>query len=198
MKEIIRFCRMPQARTLNPKELRKALDHVATRPHATRNRMALLLTHWAGMRVGEVAALRWCDVIAQDGQVKPEIRLSAAQTKGEQARTVFVSDRLRKELAAYARSQGIQAGERPLLRTQKRDGFSANTLAQTINCIYRRAGLDGASSHSGRRSFITTLAHKGVSVRVLASLAGHRSISTTQRYIDVNDDQKRAAVELMG
>lgn len=189
---------MPQARTLTLKELRKALDHVATRPHAARNRIALLLTHWAGMRVGEVAALRWSDVIAQDHSVKVEIRLSAAQTKGEQARTVFVSDRLRKELAAYQHSQGMQLSERALLRTQKRDGFSANTLAQTINQIYRRAGLDGASSHSGRRSFITTLAHKGVSVRVLASLAGHRSISTTQRYIDVNDDQKRAAVELIG
>jgi integrase/recombinase XerD len=160
--------------------------------------MALLLTHWAGMRVGEVAALRWSDVIAQDAQVKPEIRLSAAQTKGQQPRTVFVSERLRKELAAYTRSQGIIVPDRPLLRTQKRDGFSANTLSQTINHIYRAAGLDGASSHSGRRSFITTLAHKGVGVRVLASLAGHRSISTTQRYIDVNDDQKRAAVELMG
>ncbi|WP_439552518.1 tyrosine-type recombinase/integrase [Falsiroseomonas sp.] len=189
---------MSQARTLSPRELRKALDHVATRAHATRNRISLLLTHWAGMRVGEVAALRWSDVIAQDGSVKPEIRLSAAQTKGHQPRTVFVSDRLRKELAAYTRSQGIIVPDRPLLRTQKRDGFSANTLAQTINHIYCAAGLDGASSHSGRRSFITTLAHKGVGVRVLASLAGHRSISTTQRYIDVNDDQKRAAVELMG
>ncbi len=190
---------MPQARTLNPKELRKALDHVATRPHAARNRMALLLTHWAGMRVGEVAALRWSDVIAQDGSVKSEIRLRASQTKGQQARTVFLSDRLRKELAAYARSQGSQQQpDRALLRSQKRDSFSANTLAQTINTIYRKAGLDGASSHSGRRSFITTLAHKGVGVRVLASLAGHRSISTTQRYIDVNDDQKRAAVELVG
>jgi integrase/recombinase XerD len=198
MKENIRFCAMSQARTLNAKELRKALDHVASRPHAARNRISLLLTHWAGMRVGEVAALRWMDVIAQDESVKTEIRLSAAQTKGQQPRTVFVSDRLRKEIQIYARSQGTQSPERPLLRTQKRDGFSANTLAQTINHIYRAAGLDGASSHSGRRSFITTLAHKGVGVRVLASLAGHRSISTTQRYIDVNDDQKRAAVELMG
>ena len=189
---------MPQARTLTQHELRKALDHVATRSHAARNRLALLLTHWAGMRVGEVASLRWRDVIAADGSIKPEIRLSAEQTKGDQCRTVFLSERLRKEIAAYQRRVGITLSNHPVLRTQKRDGFSANTLAQTINTIYRRAGLDGASSHSGRRSFITTLASKGVGVRVLASLAGHRSISTTQRYIDVNDDHKRAAVELVG
>ncbi|MDI1344853.1 MAG: site-specific integrase [Pseudolabrys sp.] len=57
-------------------------------------------------------------------------------------------------------------------------------------------GLKGASSHSGRRTFISNLASKSVSVRVLAVLAGHASISTTQRYIDVNDTQLRNAVEL--
>ncbi|NDD12360.1 MAG: site-specific integrase, partial [Betaproteobacteria bacterium] len=55
----------------------------------------------------------------------------------------------------------------------------------------------GGSSHSGRRTFITTLANKGVSVRLLASLVRHSNISTTQRYIDVNDDMKRRAVELV-
>lgn len=57
--------------------------------------------------------------------------------------------------------------------------------------------MEGASSHSGRRSFITNLAAKGVGVRVLMALAGHRNISTTQAYIDVNDELQRAAVELL-
>lgn len=48
-----------------------------------------------------------------------------------------------------------------------------------------------------RRSSITNLAAKGIGVRVLASLAGHRSIAVTQKYIDVNDDMKRNAVELV-
>jgi integrase/recombinase XerD len=46
-------------------------------------------------------------------------------------------------------------------------------------------------------SFITGLAHKGVNVRVLAALAGHRNIATTQRYIELNDHVLRAAVELV-
>jgi site-specific recombinase XerD len=41
------------------------------------------------------------------------------------------------------------------------------------------------------------VASKGVGVRVLAELNGHRSIATTQRYIDVNDDMLRKAVELV-
>jgi integrase/recombinase XerD len=39
---------------------------------------------------------------------------------------------------------------------------------------------------------------QGIGVRGLATLAGHRSIATTHAYIDVNDDMKRAAVELVG
>jgi integrase/recombinase XerD len=189
---------MTQARTLNTRELRRALDYVATRKHAARNRLMLLLTHWAGMRVGEVAALLVSDVLNSDNSVRSEIRLEANQTKGKHARVVFVSDRLRKEIMTYCKSLDQLTQPQPLFPTQKRAQFSPNTLCHTLNAIYRDAGLVGASSHSGRRSFITTLASKGVGVRVLAALAGHRSIQTTQAYIDVNDDMKRAAVELVG
>ena len=79
---------------------------------------------------------------------------------------------------------------------KKGAAFSANTLCQLLIRIYEDCGLEGATSHSGRRSFITNLAAKGVGVRVLAELAAHASISTTQRYIDVNDEQMRRAVEL--
>lgn len=187
---------MPQAKTLTPKEVRRVLDSIASNPHPDRNRLMLLMTHWAGMRVGEVAALRVQDVRNPDGSVKQEIRLDAAQTKGKHTRVVFVSDRLRKEIGLYLKQIVAKIDDRPLFSTQKRAKFSANTLCQTMNAIYKRAGIDGATSHSGRRSFITTLASKGIGVRVLASLAGHRSIGTTQAYIDVNDEMKRAAVEL--
>jgi len=187
---------MPQAKTLTPRELRRVLDSIASNPHSARNRLMLLMTHWAGMRVGEVAALRLQDVCNDDGSAKQEIRLDATQTKGKHARVVFVSDRLRKEMSLYLKHIESREPDRPLFSTQKRSTFSANTLCQTMNAIYRRAGIAGATSHSGRRSFITTLASKGIGVRVLASIAGHRSIATTQAYIDVNDEMKRAAVEL--
>ena len=188
---------MSQARTFTPKELRHVLDHVATRPHAARNRLMLLLTHWAGMRVGEVASLLISDVLDDTGKVKPEIRLDRARTKRAHARSVFLNQRLRNEIATYCKSLTKLDPATPLFGTQKRAAFSANTLCHTLRVIYHDAGFAGASSHSGRRPFITTLASKGVGVRVLASLAGHKSIATTQLYIDVNDDMKRKAVELV-
>lgn len=187
---------MKQAKTLTPQELRQAIGQASMSRHAARDKAMLLLTHLAGMRVGEVAALCVGDVLDMDGNVKTELRLGAHQTKGNAARVVFISDRLQKVLAAYARTLRIRDASAPFFMTQKRTGFSANSLTQHFIALYKRAGLEGATSHSGRRTFITNLAAQGVSVRVLAALAGHRSIQTTQRYIDVNDDMLRRAVEL--
>ena len=189
-----------QAKTLTQQELRRVLDYTATRKHSTRNRALLMTTHLSGMRVGEVASLRNSDVLDAEGNIRNEIRLSSEQTKGNEARVVFVSDKLRKELELYTRLMS-NANVNPALKffySQKRtsNGFTANTLTQFFHYLYKRAGIDGASSHSGRRTFITNLATKGVVVRVLMSLAGHKNISTTQAYIDVNDDMKRKAVEL--
>jgi integrase/recombinase XerD len=188
---------MAQAKTLTDRELKQVLTYVSLHRHAARNRTMLLLTHWAGMRVGEVAALRIGDVLNADNSIKSEIRLLAEQTKGRHARTVFIGQRLRKELVSYVATFKTWSADKPLFATQKREGFSANTLCQYFHWLYKQVGIDGASSHSGRRSFITNLASKGVGVRVLMSLAGHRSISTTQAYIDVNDDMQRAAVDLI-
>ncbi|AWW47070.1 site-specific integrase [Polynucleobacter paneuropaeus] len=190
-----------QAKTFTTTELRRVLDYTATRKHSARNRALLMTTHLSGMRVGEVASLRNNDVLDVDGNIRTEIRLSAEQTKGNEARVVFVNDKLRKELELYTRFMD-KSKINPALKffySQKRtsDGFTANTLTQFFHYLYKRAGVDGASSHSGRRTFITNLASKGVGVRVLMSLAGHKNISTTQAYIDVNDDMKRKAVELV-
>ena len=190
---------MKQAKTLDERELRRVLDHVATRTHAARNRAMIMMTFYGGFRVGEVAQLRQEDIYDAEGNVKPEVRLDGERVKNKHARTVFLPERLRKELAVYRGTFQCFGPQLPLFPTQKcpKRGFTPNTAAQHFANIYKAAGLDGATSHSGRRTFITRLASKGVSVRVLASLAGHKSITTTQRYIDVNDEMKRAAVELV-
>jgi integrase/recombinase XerD len=188
-----------QAKTLTPQELRRVLDYISTRPHATRNRAVLLLMYYAGLRVGEAASLRVADVVDAQGQVLPEFVLRADQTKGGHARTVFVSEKLRKELTAYLAATPSLKPKHKLFYSQKvgSDGFTANTLAQHFHYLYKRAGVVGASSHSTRRTFITNLAAHGVGVRVIMGLSGHRALSSVQCYIDCNDDQKRKAVELV-
>ena len=200
--------KMKQARTLNEKELNALLLYINTRKHAARDRAIVLMTFWAGMRIGEVAATRMKDVLAADGTIKHEMNLTAEQTKGKYGRTVVLADKLRKELMDYLLTRFDKKElvalhysdliNKPLFATQKSEGFNANTLTYTMHMLYKDAGfLDGASSHSGRRSFLTNLSAKSVPLKVLMELAGHRQAQTTMRYINVTSDMKRAAVELV-
>jgi len=188
---------MAQAKTLTPAELDQVLDFISHRSFALRNRVMLLTGMWSGMRVSEIASLSVGDVMNVNGTVKAEIRLTAEQTKGRQPRTVFLPQKLRDELHQYMELRNPQNPAHPLFITAGRRGFTANVMTQHFYWLFKKAGISGASSHTMRRSFITTLASKGIGVRVLASLAGHRSIAVTQRYIDVHDDMKRNAVELV-
>jgi integrase/recombinase XerD len=188
-----------QAKTLKSDELRRVLDHIATRKHSARNRALVMTSFYSGCRVGELASLTYMDVVDEMGRVRDEIRLRAENTKTNDARIVFVNSKLKKELQFYANFYKPANVQQKFFYSQKRasDGYSANTLTQFFLHLYKRAGLFGASSHSGRRTFITNLASKGVGVRVIMGLSGHKNLAVVQKYIDVNDDMKRRAVELI-
>ena len=188
-----------QAKVLNSTEIRKVLDYCATRKHALRNRALVLIMFNTGMRVSEVASLRIKDVVDGEGNIKNEIRLLAENTKTNEARTVFVNEKLRKELQQYAKLLTNDSPNNKFFYSQKKDsdGFTANTLTQHFHYLYKRVGLDGASSHSSRRTFITTLANKGIGVRVIMGLSGHKALSSVQCYIDCNSELMRNAVEMV-
>ena len=207
---------MKQAKVITTREFKRLLTVTSDGRYAARNRVAIMLSYYAGMRVGEIASLTIDDVYTDTGEVKDQITLSAAITKSKETRRIFVNDVLKKELASYYQTLGKKQKikkrtpppahrsatrasnlSQPLLLTQKGKAFTANILCQTFGKLYRQASIEGASSHSGRRWFITRLAHSGVSPKVIMELAGHKHLSTTQRYIDVNDDMMRKAVEVL-
>lgn len=79
--------------------------------------------------------------------------------------------------------------------------MTAVSIVNWFATAFRAVGLDGCSSHSGRRTFVTRAAraaHRaGASIRDVQLLAGHRSIQTTQRYIDGDTEAQRKLVSLI-
>jgi integrase/recombinase XerD len=198
---------MKQARVLTTEELNSAIAHAVnhTGKWARRNRMLLLLSHTTGMRVGEIASLTLSDVLDLSGNVLAEILLTPAQTKGHRSRRVLLPQRTQTELRNYIRHQfaadnlrglAYQYGTKPLFYSQKLNRFTANQLSAVYARLYRTAGLRGATSHTGRRTWITALCQKGANVRAIQVLAGHQSLSTTQRYIEVGDHVLRSVAEM--
>ena len=193
---------MKQAKVLTPEELKRLLKIVTFTWHKGRNRLIVLFSFLAGLRACELAQLRVKDVMSVQADIvdiKDTIYLQNWQTKGSQAQQVVVNEQLRKEIALYIENHPylLEGAEGKLFRSQKRNGFSSQTIQNLFKFLYREANIENASSHSGRRSFITSLSEKGVSVRVIQELARHSSMVTTQRYIDVSVDKLRSAVDLV-
>jgi integrase/recombinase XerD len=92
---------MSQAKVLTEKEVRKVLLHIASRKHSSRNRAMFVVLNATGMRVGELASLRLCDVLNSTGEVVEEIRLGADQTKGSRGRVVVLNRKAQEEIKNY-------------------------------------------------------------------------------------------------
>jgi integrase/recombinase XerD len=190
---------MKQAKLLTQQERKRLAAVIDSRRHATRNHTAVALSFYAGLRACEIAALRIGDVFDDEGGVRDTIQLSAAQTKGNDAATVFVNKQLANQLKRYAAQhpKRIQQPPAPLIYSAKGGSFSAQTIVNLFQLLYKAAGIAGASSHSGRRQFVTELADKGINARVIQALARHKHLNTTMRYIDLNENKLRSAIELV-
>ncbi len=188
---------MAQAKTLTQEEIDQVLRYASTRQYPERNRALILTSFYLGLRVAEIASLKRGDIVNEDGTIKNEIRLSASQTKGGHPRTVYIPEKLKPEYINYLKTRHIAYLNTPFFHTDNKLSFSANGLCVWFFQLYKNAGISGASSHSGRRTMITSLANKGVGVRVLAEIAGHRSIAVTQKYIDANPEMMRNAMNLI-
>lgn len=190
---------MKQAKLLNQAEFKRLAAVIDSKRHATRNHTVVALSFFAGLRACEIAGLKVVDAYDQSGAVRDTIYLSAAQTKGSEGNTVLVNKKLAAALKRYAGSlpAHLKYADAPLIYSAKGRGFSAQTIVNLFASLYKAAGIDGASSHSGRRQFVTTLADKGINPRVVQVLVRHQHLNTTMRYIDVNDAKLRKAVEMV-
>jgi len=145
---------MAQAKTLTAADIEQLLNYISKRKYAARNRSMMLLTHWAGLRIGEVACLRWSDVTNSDGKVKDEIRLLPDMTKGRHARTVFVSAKLKAELQAYADEAKCIERNYPFFASQKvlKVDLVRTVCLKHLPCFTRALGLKApaATADAGR------------------------------------------------
>ena len=188
-----------QAKILQPNQINDLLVFAIHSRHPIRNRAIVQLSVRAGLRAGEIANLTWAMVLAADGHVGTVIELHDRAAKMRSGRRVPIHSELKSALQAL---RHVSRGDGAIIRSERGGGpMRARSIVLWFAEVYREIALDGCSSHSGRRTFITRaarLAHKaGGSLRDVQLLAGHRSIQTTQRYIDGDTDAQRRLVSLI-
>ena len=189
---------MKQARILKKSEFKRVLAVIDAHRYSERNRAIFYLSFLGGLRACEISALKLSDVVDDDFKVKTQIVLQANMTKGHERNRVIVSNALQKALKRFVdRVCKSKAPNTPLIVSQKGGKFSPLTIVQLFAKFFEKAGVTGASSHSGRRQYITTLAENQINIRVIQALARHSNISNTLRYIDINDVKLAKAVEVV-
>jgi integrase/recombinase XerD len=187
-----------QAKIISEAIYKDLLVFASTTRYPFRNRLLVLLSVKAGLRAGEIANLTWDMVLNPHGDVGMVIELRDSAAKKRSGRLIPVHPDLHDGLVMWRKSV-LPIGT--LISSERRQGMRPVSIVNWFAKAYQAIGAAGCSSHSGRRTFITRaarLAHKaGGSLRDVQLLAGHRSIQTTQRYIDGDTDAQRKLVSLI-
>ena len=191
-----------KARVLDKNEQERLLTILRAGKYPERNLALFYISFGCGLRVKEIASLNIGDIIDLEGNLIAEVNLKKNMTKaGGKPRTFYlVSKDVVKAIEAYVKIRMQMEApppnqDAPFFVTQKRQRFSPNTLQKAFHIFYEKAGLHGASSHTGRRTFATVLAAKGVGIEKLQVLMGHEDIKTTARYIDNNPESLKKIVK---
>ena len=182
-----------KARALNASVHEEFINYLSKTRHADRDRAIYLITCRAGLRIGSVAGLMLDDILDESGELKEVVILRKCITKGHKTITAyFTHPELREAILAWLR---VRKGRNPaLFVNQRNQAFTPNSLTITMLRHYRAAGFDGASSHSGRRQYASSLLKKGVDIVALSKLMGHSNITTTQQYVHHDEDELKRYV----
>jgi integrase len=187
-----------QAKALSTDHVDDLLFFADRSRHPLRNRLIVLLSVKAGLRAAEIAKLTWDMVVDPAGEVGTVLELTDRVAKKGSGRSIPVHTDLREVLIAMRQ---LHLGHGVVIQSERGGPMTPLSIVVWFSRAYKALGLKGCSSHSGRRTFITRaarLVHKaGGSLRDVQLLAGHRSIQTTQRYIDGDSDVQRRLVAML-
>jgi integrase len=195
-----------QSKTLNKSQIEMIRTYLRSKRNGLRNETIFLFSVRGGLRAKEISQLSWKEVCDSGGEVSDHIRLTDRSSKGKSGRIIPLNKDLRRNLIELLdnqrktyRSFNIETSF--VVRTERSPFTTSQTVVNMFYGWYRRLGLLGCSSHSGRRTFITETSKKislvGGSLRDIQMMAGHKSLQTTQRYIEGDSDSQRKVVDML-
>ncbi|MEE8386540.1 MAG: tyrosine recombinase XerC [Dehalococcoidia bacterium] len=184
----VRSPKLPRSvpKPLSPEEARDVIDSAGTlndMPWIAKRDIALMiLLYGCGLRIGEALDLKRADVPSGDAMT--------VTGKGNKQRLVPVLPVVREAIADYLAGCPYHlAGDGPLFVGARGGRLNPGVVQRQMRQLRAGLGLpDSATPHALRHSFATHLLAGGGDLRSIQELLGHASLSTTQRYTDVNAD----------
>lgn len=194
-----------QAKTLTSRQVESISRDLLTKRNGLRNQTIFLLSVKAGLRAKEISSLKWSHVIRSDMSIDSYIRLPDSASKGKGGREIpmhpSITGNLHEMLEDRLKDSSFFIKDKFVITSERSPHTSSQHLINWFRKIYQEYGLEGCSSHSGRRTFITNISRKismvGGSMRDVQYLAGHSSLQTTQRYVESCSESKVKVISLI-
>ncbi|HHY0177219.1 TPA: tyrosine-type recombinase/integrase [Legionella pneumophila] len=178
-----------KAKILSEAEFEQLLVAAKIGSSSIRNVALVYCSFGLGLRVKEIASLTIKDVANSQYRLRDEICLKRSITVGKKQHHVYLTNKkVYSALTDHLKNMEGVGLNKPLFQTQRKKEFTPCTLQKWFRSLYDKAGIYGASSHSGRRTFITRLIEQGVNIKSVSHLAGHASTITTSIYIENKPD----------
>jgi integrase/recombinase XerC len=157
-----------------------ALDPDREEWEIARDQAVLTLLYGCGLRISEALSLK-----RRDAPLGDSVRITG---KGSKTRLVPVLPAVREAIDIYvSESPFVTAPDEPLFRARRGGPLSPRHVQATVQLLRGRLGLPAsATPHALRHSFATHLLGAGADLRSIQELLGHASLSTTQRYTEVD------------
>lgn len=187
-----------QAKSYSEAQQRLIILFLSTTRYPLRNKVIFLLSCHAGLRAKEVALLEWRHVLNNEGtDIGERLTIHNSISKGKNGgRKIEMTGDLIMVLKEHYRDQNPKPrhNNRIVLNQQNLDMTGAGICALFWRW-FKTMRMDGYSSHSGRRTFITTCARRvsqhGCSLYDVQRMAGHANLNTTQGYIESNEEGRK-------
>ena len=194
-----------QSKILNKSQIEMVSNYLRSKRNGLRNQTIFLLSVKGGLRSKEISQLSWKEVINSDGEVGDEIHLTNKTSKGRSGRIIPLHNSIKENLIELLKEhktfRDFDFDTSLIVRTERSPTTTSQSIVNMFQSWYKKLGLIGCSSHSGRRTFITETSKKislvGGSLRDIQMMVGHSSLQTTQRYIESDSDSQRKVVGLI-
>jgi integrase/recombinase XerD len=178
-----------KARVLSQEEVQLLFNEGLT---TLRDRCLFGICLYTACRINEGCTFRRVDVYDKKRNVRAELIIRKGNTKGKLAtRCIPIGEDLRALLAEY----NPPVSQQFLFPGRWGKGhINPMSASRILREAFDRIGIEGASTHSLRRTALTTMSNNGIPLRIIQEVSGHRSLEVLEEYLAVKDEQVRGAI----
>lgn len=191
-----------EMKLLSKLEQEKLCQFVLDKPDNTK--IGVLLSYYAGLRIGEVCGLKWCDIDFNNGILKVERTIQRIYENAS-TRIIIDSPKSRSSVRKIPIPKFLldilkkfKSFDSVFILSGTEKPVEPRTMQYRFRSLLKKANLPSVNFHSLRHMFATNCIELGFDVKTLSEILGHATVETTlNRYVHSSMERKITCMNLL-